>query len=344
MLFLRSEMSRQIPCVKLLDGRSMPILGLGTYSNPKSGDREKTEQAVYDAICLGYRHIDTAWLYQVEPEVGRGAKRAIDEGIVKREDLFITTKIWATNMRKEAVLKQAKESNEKLGLGYIDLLLVHFPVPLKDNGTGFLPVDENGKFLFDDVDIHEETWRAMEETVDLGISKSIGVSNYNIRLLKSVLEVARIKPVTNQVESTPYLPQKKLIAFAKEHGVTITAYSPFGGGPRDATFGIKKDDVPLEFSEVHKNLFKDETLNALASKHNKTVSQILLRFHVERGVIVIPKTVTKSRLEENADIFDFSLSPEDLASIATLENGKRFADLNIIAPMADSKYYPFGEE
>ena len=340
MLFLRSEMSRQIPCVKLLDGRSMPILGLGTYSNRKSGDREKTEQTVYDAICLGYRHIDTALLYEVEEEVGRGAKRAIDEGIVKREDLFITTKIWSTNMRKEAVLKQAKESNEKLGLGYIDLLLVHFPVPLKDNGTGLLPVDENGKYVFDDVDIHEETWRAMEETVDLGISKSIGVSNYNIRLLKSVLEVARIKPVNNQVECTPYFRQKKLIAFAKEHGVTITAYSPFGGGPREARLDGGTNDT-LQVSKIHKNLFEEEILKTLASKHNKTVSQILLRFHVERGVIVIPKTVTKSRLEENADIFDFSLSPEDLASIDTLDTGRRLVE---IEAMAHSKYYPFGEE
>ena len=331
----------QIPTVKLSDGRSMPILGLGTYSNPKSGDREKTEQAVYDAICLGYRHIDTAWLYQVEPEVGRGAKRAIDEGIVKREDLFITTKIWATNMRKEAVLKQAKESNEKLGLGYIDLLLVHWPIPLKNTGKGgFLPVDENGKFVFDDVDIHEETWRAMEETVELGIAKSIGVSNYNVRLLKSVLEVARIKPVNNQVECTPFLPQKKLIALAKEHGVTITAYSPFGGGPREARLDGGTNDT-LQVSKIHKNLFEEEILKTLASKHNKTVSQILLRFHVERGVIVIPKTVTKSRLEENADIFDFSLSPEDLASIDTLENGQRLVE---IKAMAESKYYPFDED
>lgn len=332
--------------VKLLDGRSIPILGLGTYSNPKSGDREKTEQAVYDAITLGYRHIDTAWLYEVEEEVGRAARKAIDEGIVKREDLFITTKIWMTNLRKEALIKQAKESNEKLGLGYIDLLLVHFPVPLKTVGAGgFLPVDENGKFVIDEeLDIFEETWRAMEETVDLGISKSIGVSNYNTRQLKTLLEVARIKPVNNQVECTPYLPQKKLIAFAKEHGVTITAYSQFGGSPRPAKFDGGSSDN-LEYSKLHRSLYEEEILKSLAEKHNKTVSQILLRFHVDRGVIVIPKTVSKDRMAENANIFDFSLSPEEIASIESLESGQRNVDLaQMDKSMGSYKNYPFSEE
>ena len=332
-------MSQAIPTVKLLDGRSVPILGLGTYSSAKSGDREKTEQAVYDAICHGYRHIDTAYIYMVEEEVGRGAKKAIDEGIVKREELFITTKIWLTNMQKDSVIRQAKESNEKLGLGYIDLLLVHWPVPLKETGKllgGILPVDENNKCVpQDDIDINAETWPAMEETVRLGIAKSIGVSNYNTRQLKSLLEVAKIKPVNNQVECTPYLPQKKLIALAKEHGVTITAYSPFGGGPKQTPEG------DLKPAQLRLNLWEEPKVKELATKYNKTVNQILLRFHIERGVIVIPKTVTKSRLVENASIFDFSLTSDEVASLEALEDGRRSVEPELFSV---SKYYPFNED
>ena len=332
-------MPQEIPSVKLLDGRSMPILGLGTYADETSGDREKVEQAVYDAISLGYRHIDTAYLYKVEENVGRGAKRAIDEGIVKREDLFIVTKVWMYNLSRERLLAQAKQSNEKLGLGYIDLLLVHFPIPLKDTGKyfrGMFPLDENGEpAIQDEVDIYNETWRAMEETVDLGISKSIGVSNYNISQLKTLLEMAKIKPVTNQVECHPYLQQKKLIAFAKEHGVTITAYSPFGGGLR------RNDKGELQPVEFRQDLWEEEAIKSLAAKYNKTVNQILLRFQIDRGVIVIPKTVNKDRLVENANIFDFSLTPEDLASLDALDSGKRRVEL---LHLTSSKYYPFHEE
>ena len=328
-----------IPDVKLVDGRSMPILGLGTYSAERSGDREKTEEAVYQAIKLGYRHIDTAWVYQVEKEVGRGAKRAIDEGIVKREDLFIVTKIWMTNMTRDECIRQAKESNASLGLDYIDLLLIHWPSPVvnfEKKLGGVLPVGEDNKPVpLDDLDIHRETWPAMEETVKLGITKSIGVSNYNTRQLKELLEVAKIKPVNNQVECTPYLPQKKLIAFAKEHGITITAYSPFGGGPKE-TGGAN-----LEETAVRKSLWEEEPVKTLAAKYNKTVNQILLRFHVERGVIVIPKTVTPSRLVENADIFDFSLSAEDLALLDSMENGRRSVSLDLLK---SAKNYPFNEE
>ena len=329
-------MATSIPSVALSDGRTIPILGLGTYSQD-SGDREKTEQAVYDAICHGYRHIDTAWLYKVEKQVGRGARRAIEEGIVKREDLFITTKIWCIHMRRDALIAQAKQSNEALGLGYIDLLLVHWPVALKDTGRpGIFPLNESGEpVLDDDLDINAETWPAMEETVRLGIAKSIGVSNYNTRQLKSLLEVAKIKPVNNQVECTPYLPQKKLIALAKEHGVTITAYSPFGGGPRETPEG------DLKPRQLRVDLWEEPKVKALAAKYNKTVNQILLRFHIERGLIVIPKTVNKSRLIENADVFDFSLTSDEVASLEALEDGRRLVEHRFLSI---SKDYPFNEE
>ena len=335
-------MAQQIPSVKLSNGKSMPILGLGTYATALSGEREKIEQAVYDAICHGYRLIDTAWVYEVEEQVGRGAKRAIDEGIVKREDLFITTKIWQNNMRKDNLLKQAKESNDKIGLGYIDLLLVHYPVAVKNLGDGNpLPLDEKGEILLDDdIDINEETWRTMEETVDLGIAKSIGVSNYNIRQLKSLLDVARIKPVVNQVECTPYLPQKKLIAFAKENGVVIEAYSPLGGGTREAKWcgGVEGEHG---LTKVRINLFQEEPLKALAAKYGKSVAQVLLRFQIERGVIAIAQSIVKTQMAENSSIFDFSLTPDEIASLEALENGHRSADFRLFP---QSKNFPFHED
>ena len=242
-------------------------------------------------------------------------------------------------MTRERLLAQAKKSNEKIGLGYIDLLLIHFPIPLKITGKyswGVFLIDDDGKPAVDnELDIHTETWPAMEETVRLGIVKSIGVSNYNTVLLRDFLKVAKIRPVTNQVECHPYIPKKKLIAFAKEHGITITAYSPFGSSPRPNEKG--------EFNptEVRTLLWEDETIKKLAEKYNKTVHQILLRFHIDRGVIVIPKTVNKDRLVANADIFDFSLTPEDIASLEALENGKKNVDM---PHLASSKFYPFHEE
>ena len=181
-----------IPTIELNDGSKCPLLGLGTYGSDESGDREKTAQAVYDAIVAGYRHIDTAYCYEVEDKVGEGIKKAIDEGIVKREDLFIVTKIWSTKLRPEKVAEQAKESLKNLGLDYVDLMLIHWPVALKDipneGAKGMLkwmPCNEDGSIAEDtEVDIHTDSWPAMEKLKEEGIAKSIGVSNYNTKQVR----------------------------------------------------------------------------------------------------------------------------------------------------------------
>jgi len=329
-----------IPTVKLNNGLEIPIVGLGTYGSPQSGDREKIVQAVYDAISIGVTHIDTAWIYEVEDKVGEGVRKAIADGVAKREDIFVVTKIWCTNLKKEGVTRQARESLKNLGLDYVDCLLVHWPTPLKDDGSGIsdrvFQVGPDGKAFFDnDTNIYTETWPAMEEIYNQGLAKSIGVSNFNTKQIEELMKTAKVTPVTNQVECTPFLPQTKLQKVCAQHEITLTAYSPFGGSPKPQSDGTLKDqDITLA-------LRTHPIIKELADKYGKTVYQILLKFHTSRGVIVIPKTVTKERIIQNADIFDFELADEEIKSLEALGNGGRSV---IPTPLIGHQKYPFVEE
>lgn len=318
----------------------MPILGLGTSTPENSQDRSQVAQAVYDAISLGYRHIDTAWFYQVEDQVGQGARKAMDEGLVKREDLFIVTKVWVSNLSREAVLRQTEESLANLNLDYIDCLLVHWPVPMKnvgkDPGEEPFPMDAEGNPLYDEsVDIHTETWPALEECVKRGWTKAIGVSNYNTQQIEELMKVATIKPIINQVESTPFLAQNKLKEVCDKYKIHLTAYSPLGQSAR------QNKDGTWARHPIRAALFNNEIIKSIAEKHSKSVSQILLKFHTERGISVIPKSVNKGRIAENMNIFDFTLDDGDMKSLATLNIGWR-SILNI--PLSGSKFYPLHEQ
>lgn len=323
----------------LSDGSKFPLLGLGTYGSEQSGDREKIEQAVYDAISVGYRHIDTAWVYRVEGAVGSGIKRAIEDGLVRRSDLFVVTKVWSTNFKRDQVVASARESLRNLRLEFVDLLLVHWPVAMKDDGKGSMfPVDEAGNPLIDDsIDIDAETWKGMEDCVKQGLTKSIGVSNYNKRQIESLLASGlEIRPVVNQVESHPLLSQRKLLDVCKKHGIVLTAYSPFGGSPKYDEVEGKWFDHPVKVE-----LFNNQLVKALGEKYNKSPSQILLKFHTARNVAVIPKTVTKSRMVENISIFDFDLTKEEIDQLEALNKNTRMV-LN--DKMSGSKNYPFNDE
>ena len=316
-------MSITIPTIALNDGNTAPILGLGTSANVLSGDRDRVEQAVYDAILAGYRHIDTAYMYEVEDKVGLAVKRAIDEGVVERSDMFIVTKVWCTFLRPEKVAESARLSLKKLGMDYVDLLLVHWPVALKNIPTEggkpwvSFPKNEDGSAAEDtEVDIFNQTWPAMEKLKEEGLAKSIGVSNFNTKQIEKLLSVCKIKPTVNQVECHPLLSQEKLKAVCDKHGIVLTAYSPFGGSP-------KARDGVLIPHEVKLSLWENETIKKLADKYGKTVGQILLKYHVQRGIIVISKSVTKTRIIENTDIFDFELTPEELSSLLALNQGLR---------------------
>ena len=310
--------AKPFPTLDLNDGRKIPILGLGCMEF--FNDPSLVRDTVYEAIKQGYRHFDTAWIYQTEKLVGEGIKRAIDEGLVKREDIFVTTKIWASNLKHDDLITQAKESNDNLGLQYIDLLIIHSPIPFKKSRVPF-PMRADGKpDIHEDLDIHKESWGAMEEVVGLGIAKSIGVSNYHVRHLEKTIANAKIKPAVNQIEGHPYFQQREIYEYCKQHGIIITSYSPFGGPPRKPRPG-QSEDFNQSAEANKQSMWQDETINQIAKKHNKTVSQILLKFHVARKVTVIPKTIKKERLIENADIFDFELDDEDLRRLAALERG-----------------------
>ncbi|GLH05293.1 Aldo-keto reductase family 1 member B10 [Gryllus bimaculatus] len=315
-------MASEVPFVTFNNGLQFPIFGLGTWKS-KPGE---VSQAVKDAIDAGYRHIDCAHVYGNEAEVGAAIVEKIEEGVVKREDLYITSKLWNTFHRPDLVEPSIKKSLSDLGLEQLDLYLIHFPYGFKE-GESLFP-EKDGKTLYSDVD-YVDTWKAMEQLVKKGLTKSIGISNFNHEQINRVLEVAEIKPVTNQVEVHPYLNQQKLIEFCQSKDIVVTAYSPLASPDRP---WAKPDDPQL---------LEDPKLKELGDKYGKTPAQILLRNSVQRGLITIPKSVTKSRIIENISIFDFDLSEEDMDYLSSFDCDGRVVRVEWIK---DHPYYPFDLE
>lgn len=213
--------------MKLNDGHFMPILGLGT-SAPSKVPKSQVEGAVQIAIDVGYRHIDSAYLYENEEEIGRAIRKKIVEGTVMRDDIFYTSKLWSTFFRPELVRECLERSLKKLQLSYVDLYLIHFPVSLKP-GEELFPRDSQGRLVLDTVDICS-TWKAMEQCKDAGLAKSIGVSNFNRRHLEMILNKPglKYKPVCNQIECHPYLNQEKMLSFCKSKDIVVVAYCALG--------------------------------------------------------------------------------------------------------------------
>ncbi|MDG0794434.1 aldo/keto reductase [Cohnella ginsengisoli] len=258
--------------VELLNGERMPRLGLGVW-RAKSG--AETENAVRVALAAGYRAIDTASLYGNEADVGR----AIRESGIARDKLFVTSKVWNDEQGYDETLRAFYRSKERLGIGAIDLYLVHWPVP--------------GKY--------KDTYRALERLYDEGEARAIGVSNFKIHHLEDLMGVCRIKPMVNQVELHPLLTQKPLLEFLRREGIQPEAWRPLMQG---------RLDLPL--------------LAELANKYGKTPAQVVLRWHLQQEIVVIPKSVQARRIEENADVFDFALSDDDMTRIDGLNEDRRF--------------------
>ncbi|XP_004605357.2 aldo-keto reductase family 1 member C15-like [Sorex araneus] len=315
--------------VTLNDGHRMPVLGLGTYASadvPKSKAREATEVA----IDVGFRHIDSAYLYQNEEEVGEAMRVKMADGTVKREDLFYTTKIWGTFFRPELVRQCLDRSLKKLRLDYADLVLLHIPIPLQP-GEEILPTDASGNVLLDTVDLRQ-TWEALESCKDAGLTRSIGVSNFNRKLLEMILSKPglKYKPVCNQVECHPYLNQQKLLDFCRARDIVLVAYSALGSH-RDPRW-IPKDSPYL---------LEEPVLTTIAKKHGRSPGQVALRYQLQRGVVVLAKSFSEKRIKENFQVFDFELTPEDMKAINGLNNNFRYFKMDFGVGHPN---YPFADE
>jgi len=319
------NMSVTTTALKLNNGLSIPILGLGTWKS-QAGEVEK---AVAYALKNGYRHLDCAAVYGNELEVGAGIAAAG----VAREEIFVTSKLWNTKHHPEDVEATCRKTLADLGLTYLDLYLIHWPVSF-ERGDNKFPKNDDGTVRYDTSITPTETYLAMEKLVGLGLVRSIGLSNFNSEQIADILAKGSIKPATNQVECHPYLNQSKLIEFCKARDITVTAYSPLGSPDRP---WAKPDDVKL---------LDDPKLKTIGDKYSKSPAQVLIRYQVQRGVIVIPKSVTPSRIDENAAVFDFSLTADEIATINSFDcNGR------IIVPLLDGKerdaghpHYPFNIE
>ncbi|XP_033222483.1 aldo-keto reductase family 1 member B1 [Belonocnema kinseyi] len=315
-------MSSKVPFLEFSNGNKMPAFGLGTYLSKPN----EVEEAVKYAIDLGYRSIDTAYVYQNENEVGKAIQVKIQDGTIKREDIFVTTKLWNTFHKEEQVVSACKESLRKLGLDYVDLYLIHSPMAFKE-GPELVPVNEAGKVSTVDID-YLETWKGMEECSRQGLARNIGVSNFNSEQITRLLAAATIKPVNNQVELNININQKRLTEFCNSRGITITGYTPLGR-PGNPESGDR--DIP--------NFLENPKIIELAKKYGKTSAQIALRFVIQLGAAVIPKSVTRSRIKENFEIFDFELTENEMKILEALETGKRVV---LVEKLKDNKYYPFG--
>jgi alcohol dehydrogenase (NADP+) len=265
---------------------------------------------VRTSIKTGFRHIDCAAVYGNEVEIGKAFQDAFKDGDVKREDLWVTSKLWNSSHLKEHVRPALEKTLADLKLDYLDLYLMHWPIA---NKPGISLAKTPSEFLTKKEAPITETWKAMESCVEAGLTRHIGMSNFNITKLKEIQGVASIKPEMNQVELHPFLPQNKLVDYCQSNEIHLTAYSPFGSPDRNQ----KKDTDP--------SLFENEVVAAIAEAHDVTSAQVLIAFSINRGIAVIPKSVNASRLRQNFKASAVELTDTDMASLATV-SGYRYID------------------
>ncbi|KAL5107053.1 Aldo-keto reductase family 1 member A1-A [Taenia crassiceps] len=286
-------------CLQLNSGYEIPRLGFGTFEAPK----EVVAGAVEFAISTGYRHIDCAMSYGNEREVGEGIATSMKKYNLRREDVFVTSKLWCDKHAPEDVRKACEVSLKDLGLQYLDLYLIHLPAPIRRNKDVPFNINDPNTFTFEHHKI-EDTWKAMEELVSAGLARSIGVSNFNKRQLERILTSCRIPPAVNQVEVNIHFPNTKLIEFCHSKNILIEGYAPLGSPA-----------FVSRFTGTVKCLMEDENVVEVANEHKKTPAQVLLRHELQRGIVVLVGCVLPEFIKSDFDVFDFELSDAEIAKL-----------------------------
>lgn len=286
---------------------SMHAIGLGTWK----ATGEEVKNAIKDAVHAGMRHIDTATIYGNETEIGEALSDLFSEGVVERKDVFITSKLWNDAHKKEAVLPALRDSLKRLQLDYLDLYLVHWPVAFQ---PGVLMPSSHKEYLSLDEAPLADTWLEMQTAKNMGLTRHIGVSNFSKKKLQELIAKTNTVPEVNQVEMHPLLQQNELVDYCNSQGIKITAYSPLGSGDRSAAMKGENEPNLMEISEI-KNI---------AIKHGVSPAQVLLNWHTQRDIAVIPKSTSRHHIVANYEAANVPLDREDMQTIAGLDRNYRF--------------------
>lgn len=325
-----------VPNLTLSGGDSLPAVGLGLWKV----DGDASPRLIDDAVRCGYRHFDCACDYGNEAEVGAGLDQVLRSGRCRREDLWVTSKLWNTYHAPEHVRPAAERSLRDLRLEHLDLYLIHFPIALRyvppetryPPGWFFDPDAAKPRMESVRVPIRE-TWEAMEELVRSGLARNIGVCNFNVSLLRDLLSYADVRPAVLQVELHPYLTQEKLVRFCREEQIAVTAFSPLGA----ASY------FSLGMAEKGESVLEQPIVREIAARHDRTPAQVVLRWGVQRGTAVIPKTVRPARLQENLALAGFELSEDQMQAISDLNQNRRFNDPGVFCEKSFNTFFPIYE-
>ena len=322
--------------ILLHNNDKLPSVGLGLWKMPSPA----VANIVQEAIRSGYRHLDSACDYGNEPEVGRGIAQALAEGTCKRQELWVTSKLWNTYHAREHVRPALERSLRDLCLDFLDLYLIHFPIAQQ-----YVPFDvryppewvcdseeDNPEIRLAKIPIHE-TWAAMEDLVRAGLVRHIGICNFGTSLLRDLLSCAQIRPSVLQVERHPYLVQEKLLRFCKQENIALTGFSPLGAGSY----------LELGMAQAQDSVLSEACVQEIAEAHGKTPAQVVLRWGIEQGTSVIPKTNRPERLRENLDLYDFALTEEQMGTISNLDRNQRFNDPGVFCELAFNTFCPIYE-
>lgn len=299
---------------KLNNGTTIPAVGFGTFAN--DGAKGETYKAVVTALRTGYRHLDCAWFYRNEDEVGDAVRDFLKQNAaVKRSDIFICTKVWNHLHEPDEVRWSLNDSLDKLKTDYVDLFLVHWPIAAERDDENMPKLDSKGQYM---IKKHltkdpQPTWRAMEQLCADGKAKAIGVSNWTIPGLEDLLSWAKVKPAVNQIEIHPFLPNDELVKFCFDNGILPEAYSPLGSQNQVPSTGEKVSTDPM--------------LNSIAEKRGHTLAQVLIAWGLKRGYVVLPKSSTPSRIVSNFETVE--LNDEDFAAVNKVAEGRHTRFVNM---------------